>query len=159
MIYESRHPDVLAAWMAYEVDRERHAIAVRAMVPPAETPGFTPDVMGSSYWLRTGAHEVIGWTWPWNAPVPAGWKRDRKAGVIMPRASKAPADRAARDSLPPPLAGLILPGMESSRWEGFAMVKHGVRLRDDGAVEVDWGRHDATYDPDIWQPVTLVVFS
>lgn len=116
--YRSSATEVIAAWDAYVEDRARFSGEAESLTdelwPEAVEGHEVRPIVTSSTW-DPGKRTLIGWSWPWGAKPPEGWKTtdDRSAGYIVTpkRSTKEGKAIAKRVDAVRPVAGLDLPGM------------------------------------------------
>jgi hypothetical protein len=140
--YRSNHPEVIAAWEAFQKRAKKHGRALKAFEKKwAPLPGLklyhetrSRRPMFFAYVSRRDLARV-GVGSPW-----ARW--DGNPMKIRPRASGKGVDKellAAWDKLHETAGDIKLPGMPQSYFYGLGEIRPGIEQRDDGYVYVEWG--------------------
>lgn len=157
VVYRSSHPDVLAHWRKQPELYDEWRRKIDGLLTAF---GFAAD---SAVALR--GSKVIGFVYPQDAPLPAGWRRDREMPSAIVAARRTAAGRRIGDQLeavpqPDPRDGLP-GGMPSVAFAatGMALMHPGIALIG-GCVVVTWsGELEAPkadrIDPAVWERVPL----
>ena len=151
--YRSSAPDVIAAWESYGEDRKRFAAdldALTAELWPEKVQNHQPEPIVTISSFDPGKRRLVGWSWPWGAKPPEGWKVEKGPEyyqtVSPKRTSKEGKAIAKRMDAVRPVASLDLPGMPLSLLLLPASYSPAVEHHG-GAFYVGWGTDVEAVDP------------